>query len=164
MTARSNWIIGFYIHQDQAGFINSWQLRVYIRRICNIINYAQDNKVPILLYFANAEKAFDGVEWVYLKKVLIKMSFCPYFLSWIQLIYSNQVAESFLEGYKSWTLSFKRGLSGISFVTLIFNIIFQILAIAMPVDPNIHGIQISSTAYKLALYADGSSNKKGIIC
>lgn len=40
----------------------------------------------------NAEKAFDRLEWEYLKAVLSKLNFGPIFISWIGTIYSSPMA------------------------------------------------------------------------
>lgn len=50
---------------------------------------------PTVIYFIDAQKAFNRVDWEYLKEVLKRMGLGPLFLSWINLIYSKQEAEIF---------------------------------------------------------------------
>lgn len=93
--------MGTYIQQNQVGFIKNSQLRKHIRRICNIIYHTQVTKVPTLLYFCNAEKAFDRVNWDFLKAGLGGCEFGQQFRSWIDLIHSEQEASIGLERFKS---------------------------------------------------------------
>lgn len=53
------------------------------------MDYVQNKKIPVI-YFIDAEKAFDRVDWGYLKEVLKRMGFGLLFLSGINLIYSKQ--------------------------------------------------------------------------
>lgn len=62
-----------FIHPDQVGFIKNRNLRDSTRRLCNIIDYLQIPKIPAILHFSEAEKAFDQVHWGFLKKALLKM-------------------------------------------------------------------------------------------
>lgn len=83
------------------GFIRSRQLWDNIRWICNIINYVQNKKIPTLLYICDVEKAFDRVQWNFLKEVLRRMGFGLPFMTWIDLIYFLQEADVKLEGMRS---------------------------------------------------------------
>lgn len=40
------------------------------RKVCNMINYANQNKQPTVMMFCDAEKAFDWVQWDFLDDVL----------------------------------------------------------------------------------------------
>lgn len=67
-----------YIHWDQVGFMKNRQLRDNIRRLIHIINYVNEAKIPVLVYFSDAEKAFDGVHWGIVKEVLSRMGLGPF--------------------------------------------------------------------------------------
>lgn len=71
LASRLNSFLPQYIHKDHVGFIPKRQLRDNTRRIINIINLAQETKIPTLLHFLDAEKAFDMVNWQFLNKVLV---------------------------------------------------------------------------------------------
>lgn len=72
LTARLNKIRGGCVHQNQTGFMKDCQLRDNVRRLYNIIYHAQATKVPTLLYFCNAEKAFNRVQWDFLNMLYLK--------------------------------------------------------------------------------------------
>lgn len=73
LTSRLNKFISNYIHADQADFIQHKQLRDNVRRLSNTIWYSQDQKLPFLLYSVGTEKAFDRVDWLFLKAVFERM-------------------------------------------------------------------------------------------
>lgn len=56
-------------------------------------------KVSALFYFVDIEKAFDWVEWQFMKCVLLRMQVGGQYLSWIDLIYLDQSAAISLQGY-----------------------------------------------------------------
>lgn len=119
-----------YIHYDQAGFIKSCQLRDHVRLICNIINHVQDSKIPMLLYLCGAEKAFDRVQWGFLKKVMQRIGFGSFFMAWVMQIHSTQEAEIALEGCKSRRFPLSRRVRQVCTLSpLLFNIVIETLAI-----------------------------------
>lgn len=77
------------------------QLRDSTRRLCNIIDLVQQQKVPALIYSCGAEKAFDTVNWELMLLALQEMGFIQQYLIWLKLIYSYQEAEVWHEEYRS---------------------------------------------------------------
>lgn len=59
-----------------------------MRRLCNLIDYLQISQTPAILYFSDAEKAFDQVHCSLLKITLLKMGVRECFAQWILLIYT----------------------------------------------------------------------------
>lgn len=68
LTARLNKFLSRYIHADQTAFMKNLQLQDNIRSLSNIIWFTPERKLPVLLYFIDAEMAFDRVEWAFLKE------------------------------------------------------------------------------------------------
>lgn len=116
-----------YIH---IGLIAGRQLRDSIRRDRNIIQYVNHETLATLLYFIEAEKAFDQVDWAYLSEN--RLGFGQSFLTWISLVYSLQEIEIFLDGYKSHPFQLYRGVrQGCLLSLILFNIIVETLALAV---------------------------------
>lgn len=60
-----NKILDKYILQDQVGFVKGRRLKDCTQRISNVkdLFFLQRGNTPALLYFSDAEKAFDRVHW-----------------------------------------------------------------------------------------------------
>lgn len=69
-------------------------MRDRIRQVVNIVDWVNAQKIPALLYFLDAEKAFDHLEWGFLQQALCQMNFGQVFLQWIGMIYDKQSAKS----------------------------------------------------------------------
>ena len=56
------------INFDQTGFIRGRFIGENIRLIDSVICYAKENNIPGLLLFLDFEKAFDTIEWPFIRK------------------------------------------------------------------------------------------------
>lgn len=90
LPARLNQVISCYIHSDQSVFLRNTHSGDIVRMVMNIMSNFHTQKSPSLLYFMDAEKAFDWLEWVFLKGILPQMNFGPKFCLWFCLIRSDQ--------------------------------------------------------------------------
>lgn len=75
-----------YTYSDQAEFMKGRYQKNNVKRVRNLISYVHTSRFPTLFCFIDAEKAFDGVEWLYLKELLIFMGPGCMFSSWIDSI------------------------------------------------------------------------------
>lgn len=57
-----NKVLGKYVVEDQTGFLKHCYLKDNIRKVVNIMGWAQKDLGSTLMYL-DAEKAFDRVEW-----------------------------------------------------------------------------------------------------
>ena len=58
------------INSDQTGFIKGRFIGENIRLLQSIICYAKEKNMPGLLLFLDFEKAFETIEWTFIKKTL----------------------------------------------------------------------------------------------
>ena len=58
------------INNDQTGFIKGRFIGENIRLIDSVICYAKEKNIPGLLLFLDCEKAFDTIEWPFIRKTL----------------------------------------------------------------------------------------------
>ena len=71
------------INCDQTGFIKGRFVGENIRLIDSIICYAKEKNIPGLLYFLDFEKAFDTIEWPFIRKTFPYFSFASSILKWL---------------------------------------------------------------------------------
>lgn len=105
-----------------------------------------------MLYFIDEEKAFDRVEWGFLKAVFDRMRFSPLFMLWIEFIYSTQYTEISLEGFKSSTISLLKTVRhGCPLLPVLFDIMIETLTRAVRENRSIWGIGTPLTKHINAL-------------
>ena len=77
------------MNSDQTGFMKGRFIGENIRLIDGVINFAEAGNIPGLLPFLDFEKAFDTVEWVFIKKTFQQFTFGPSMIKWINICYNN---------------------------------------------------------------------------
>lgn len=65
-----NSFTGEYIHYDQMGFIKCCYTKDNIQNVRNLLDWVQVEQLPLVFHIIEAIKAFDTVEWDYLKTVI----------------------------------------------------------------------------------------------
>lgn len=89
LTTRLKAYKGMYVHSDQMGFLPNRYLKNSTHKFKIVINLAQLQKEPTVLYFIDAKKAYNMVEWQYLKQVLVFMVSRKFLRTWNDLIYTD---------------------------------------------------------------------------
>ena len=143
------------IDSDQTGFICNRFLSDNVRRTLDIIDFSQKYNKDLLLLTLDAEKAFDRVLWPYIFKTAKAFGFHSKFISWLELIYKNPVAQVRVNGTLSRRFQIHKGTrQGDPMSALIFAMCMEPLAEAIRQQDNIKGLTIGQECHKLALYAD----------
>lgn len=81
------------IHPDQVGFIPNREGRENTQRVLSAIHFSQIHQKPLVLVSADAEKAFDRVDWTYLKAMLQHIGMRKGMQNWITSLYSYLKAQ-----------------------------------------------------------------------
>lgn len=82
------------IHQDQSGFLPTRQTKKNLRTTVNTIEYYEQHPGgKLALVFLDAEKAFDNVNWDFLKHKLEVWECGENFMKMIAAIYNEQWAK-----------------------------------------------------------------------
>ena len=103
----------------------------------------------------DAEKAFDKIQHPFMIKVLERLGIRGSYLNIIKAIYSKQTANIKLNGEKLKAIPLKSGTrQGCPLSPYLFNIVLEVLAIAIRQHKGIKGIQIEKDEVKLSLFAD----------
>ncbi len=143
------------INSDQTGFIWSRPTQDNIRRTLQIINHIQDSNLQAVLLSLDAEKAFDSVNWLFLKGILTKFNFHEKFIKVIQNIYSCPTARIKINGNLSKTFTLERGSRQVCPLSLLlFTLFIEPLGQCIRQNSKIKGINIKGDEHKIALFAD----------
>ena len=57
----------------------------------DLMSYTNENDLDAILAQIDFEKAFDSIEWPFLYKTLKTFNFGDHFISWIKLLYSDDI-------------------------------------------------------------------------
>ena len=82
-------VIDRLVSGDQTGFIKGRYIGENIRLVLDLIQHTAEKKKEGLLLFCDWEKAYDSLDWEYLRAVLRRLKFEENFIKWVSLIYPN---------------------------------------------------------------------------
>ena len=108
-----------------------------------------------MIISTDAEKAFDKIQHRFMIKTLQKVHIEGNYLNIIMVIYDKPTANIILNGKKLKAFPLKSGIrQGCPLLPLLFNIVWEVLAMAIREEKEIKGIQIRKEEVKLSLFAD----------
>ena len=144
------------IHHDQVGFIPGMQGFFSIRKSINVINHINKLKEKNhMIISIDAEKAFDKIQHPFMIKTLQKVGIEGTYLNIIKAKYDKPTANIVLNGEKLKPFPIRSGRrQGCPLSPLLFNIVLEVLAIAIREEKEIKGIQIGKEEVKLSLFAN----------
>ena len=146
------------IHNNQVGYVKGRQITNNIRTISDIFFYTKSKNIPGILINIDFEKAFDSVDWDFLKEVLKKFNFGNSLIKWIDVFYTDVSSCVINNGLTSEYFSLGRGVrQGDPLSPYIFILVVEILASNIRQDEKIKGIQIGNHQIKVLQYADDTS-------
>ena len=76
----------------------------------DVVDYATLSGVPVPVLSLDQEKAFDRVEWSFVRKTLQTMGFGGSFVSWVDLFYHDVRSSVNVNGYLSQPFVLSRGV------------------------------------------------------
>jgi hypothetical protein len=120
-----------------------------------LIHYPEQHNKTGLLLLVDFEKAFDSVEWKFLKKALSSFNFGPSVCKWFELFYSKAKSCVINNGHMSIFFSLERGCrQGDPLSPYLFIIGVELLSLKLKANQDIHGIIINEVESLISLYAD----------
>ena len=141
------------IHHDQVGFIPGMQGFFNICKSINVIHHINKLKKNHMIISIDAEKAFDKIQHPFMIKTLQKVGIEGTYLNIIKAIYNKPTANIILNGEKLKAFPLRSGTrQGCPLSPLLFNIVLEVLAMAIREEKEIKGIQIGKEEVKLSLF------------
>ena len=89
------------INDAQTGYVKGRFIGENIRLISDIIHFTAEQNLEGIALFIDFEKAFDGLEWHYLVKVLDILNFGHDFKKWIKTLYTGISSCTINNGFAS---------------------------------------------------------------
>ena len=108
-----------------------------------------------MIISVDAEKAFDKIQQPFMIKALQKVGIEETYLKIIKAVYDQPTANIIFNGEKLKAFPPRSGgRQGCSLLPLLFNIVLEVLAMAISKEKEIKGIQFGKEEVKLSLFAD----------
>ena len=127
----------------------------------DVVHYANEADLPLAILSLDQEKAFDRVDWPFLRCTLSRMGFGPSFIQWVVLLYSDIRSAILINGYTPRHFKPSRGLrQGCPLSPLLYVLTMEVLAVNIRAHPSIIGISLPRVPVPLpvlSLYADDTS-------
>ena len=127
----------------------------FIPLVINVIHRINKwKKKNHMIISIDAEKAFDKIQHPFMIKTLQKVGIEATYLNIIKAIYDKPTANIVLNGEKLKPFPLRSGTrQGCPLSPLLFNIVLEVLAMAIKEEKEIKGIQIEKEEVKLSLFA-----------
>ena len=121
LATRIKGVLRTIIHPDQKGFVPDRYIGENIIEIISTIDKLETEDHPGLLVSIDFYKAFDTLEWTFIKKAFEYFNFPEYLIKWVSVIYKNINSPH----NQQWTYvrrvySIKRGQTGVPIVPMYF--------------------------------------------
>ena len=126
-----------------------------IHKSINVIHHIKQLKDKNhMIISVDGEKAFDKIQHPFMIKTLQKMGIEGTYLNIVKAIYDKTIANIILKGEKLKAFPLRSGKrQGCPLSSLVFNVVLEVLTIAIREEKEIKGIQIKKEV-KLSLFAD----------
>lgn len=109
----------------------------------DVVDYASLSGIECAILSLDQEKAFDRVDWGFLKATLVKMGFGPSFSGWIDLFYNGSQSAANVNGHISSFFSLSRGVrQGCPLSPLLYVLVAEVLACNIRCHLNISGLTL----------------------
>jgi hypothetical protein len=146
-------VLTYLISDTQMGFMKGHFIGECTKLICDIIEKCDESN--ILLDF---EKAFDSVEWNFIRKSLEFLRFGPSIIHWFKTFYHNSESCVLNNGHLSKCFKIECGVrQGDPLSPYLFILSVELISAAIKFHPNINGIKIDDSEFLISQYADDST-------
>ena len=154
LSLRLKFVLPTIIHESQTA-VYGRQIGNSVHLVRDLIDYTNDTDEAAALLFMDQEKAFDRVSHSLLFDALRAYGFGEYFISWIQLLYSNACTRISINGFLTTDISLKSGVrQSCPLSALLYVLIIELLALQLRANPNIVGFSIGGERIISTHYAD----------
>ena len=109
----------------------------------DVVDFCTFSGVPAALLSLDQEKAFDRVDWSFLRSTLYALEFGQSFVGWVDLFYYNPCSSVNVNGYISIFFSLSRGVrQGCPLSPLLYILVAEVWACNLRANGSISGLQL----------------------
>ena len=147
------------IHSDQTGFMKDRFIGQNVRLLNDLMEYTDVKKISGIFLFIDFEKAFDSIEWNFIKRSLELFNLGPFLTRWFSILYSNSEAVVMNAGYMTDYFTLSRGVhQECPLIPFLFILSAELLALKIRQEPNWKGISLPNLQEaKISQFADDTS-------
>ena len=155
LSMRFKLIMEDLILNDQNAFIRNRFIGSNVMDVFSLIEAAEENQEEAVLILLDIEKAFDSINWRFLKSILKATGVPDTFIRWIDVMVKDKELRIANNGFISDPFYPQKGVAqGCTLSPLIFIYALETLANIIRDDHLIKGITLGSIEKKIALAAD----------
>ena len=129
-------VIHLVVDKDQTCGVPGRFIGENVALLRDVIDFASSTGTPVAILSLDQEKAFDRVDWSFMKSTLSAMGFGPSFISWVDLFYCRVQSAVNVNGYLSPFFSLSRGVrQGCPLSPLLYVLVSEVLAANIRCNP-----------------------------
>ena len=123
------------------------------------MEYTDVKKISGIFLFIDFEKAFDSIEWNFIKGSLELFNLGPFLTRWFSILYNNSEAAVMNAGYMTDYFTVSRGVrQGCPLSPFLFTLSVELLALKIRQEPNCKGISLPNLQEaKISQFADDTT-------
>lgn len=143
-------VIHLVVHQDQTCGVPGRYIGENVAFLRDVVDFSTASNTPVVILSLDQEKAFDRVEWSFMRDTLVSMGFGPSFVRWVDLFYHDVQSAVNVNGYLSSYFSLSCGVrQGCPLLPLFYVLVAEVLAVNIRANPRVVGLTLLGSASPL---------------
>ena len=161
IAARLLKVIHLVVDKDQSCGVPGRFIGENVAFLRDVVDFCSSSGTPAALLSLDQEKAFDRVDWTFLRSTLYAMGFGQSFVGWVNLFYNNVSSCVNVNGHISNSFKLCRGVrQGCPLSPLLYVLVAEVLACNIRSSGLISGLSLpgsSSSLPVVSAYADDTT-------
>ena len=153
-------VIHLLVAEDQTLRVPGRYIGENVALLRDVVAFASSSGVPVAILSLDQEKAFDRVDWGFMRSTLVAMGFGPSFVTWVDLFYHRVQSSVNVNAYISGFFDLSRGVrQGCPLFPLLYVLVSDVLAANIRCNTRISGLHIPGfpPLSPISQYADDTS-------
>ena len=153
-------VIHLLVTEDQTCGVPGRFIGENMALLRDVVAFASSSGAPLAILSLDQEKAFDRVDWGFMRSTLVAMGFGPSFVAWVDLFYHRVQSSVNVNGHISGFFSLSRGVrQGCPLSPFLYVLVSEVLAANIPCNTCISGLHTPGfpPLSPISKYADDTS-------